>query len=137
MGSLVAARGLFAVVRGLLSSCGTWAPEHLGSVIAERGLSCLRGMSSPTRDRTRVPCIGRRIFFFFRGVPLLLFFIIYLFIHLFLVVLGLRFCARAFSSCGKQGPPFIAVRGPLTIVASLVAEHKLQTCRLSSYGSRA
>ena len=36
----------------------------------------------------------------------------------FLAVLGLRFCARAFSSCSKQGPLFIAVRGPLTIVAS-------------------
>ena len=35
-------------------------------------------------------------------------------------MLGLRFCARAFSSCGKQGPLFIALRGPLTIVASLV-----------------
>ena len=44
---------------------------------------------------------------------------------------------RAFSSCGKQGPLFITVRGPLTIAASLVAEHRLQTCRLSSCGSRA
>ena len=35
-----------------------------------------------------------------------------------MVVLGLRFCARAFSSCGKRGPLFIAVRGPLTIAAS-------------------
>ena len=61
---------------------------------------------------------------------------IYLFI-LFLAVLGLRFCARAFSSCGKRGPLFIAVCGPLTIVASLVAEHRLQTRRLSSCGSRA
>ena len=52
-------------------------------------------------------------------------------------MLGLRFCARAFSSCGKWGPLFIAVRGSLTIVASLVAEHRLQTCRLSSCGSRA
>ena len=52
-------------------------------------------------------------------------------------MLGLRFCARAFSSCGKRGPLFIAVRRPLTIVASLVAEHRLQTCRLSSCGSRA
>ena len=26
---------------------------------------------------------------------------------------GLRFCARAFSSCGKWGPLFIVVRGPL------------------------
>ena len=54
-----------------------------------------------------------------------------------IATLGLRFCARAFSSCGKQGPLFIAVHGPLTIVASLVAEHRLQTCRLSSCGSRA
>ena len=52
-----------------------------------------------------------------------------------MAVLGLRFCARAFSSCGKWGPVFIAVRGPLTIVASLVAEHRLQTRRLSSCGS--
>ena len=52
-------------------------------------------------------------------------------------MLGLRFCARAFSSCGKQGPLFIAVCGPLTIVASPVAEHRLQTCGLSSCGARA
>ena len=47
-------------------------------------------------------------------------------------MLGLRFCVRAFSSCSKWGPLFIAVRGPVTIAASLVAEHRLQTCRLSS-----
>ena len=52
-------------------------------------------------------------------------------------MLGLRFCARAFSSCGEWGPLFIAVRGPLTTAASLVAEHRLQTRRLSSCGSRA
>ena len=52
-----------------------------------------------------------------------------------MAVLGLRFCARAFSSCGKWGPPFIAVCGPLTIAASLVAEHRLQKRRLSSCGS--
>ena len=56
---------------------------------------------------------------------------------LFRSVLGLRFCARAFSSCGKRGPLFIAVHGPLAIAASLVAEHRLQTHRLSSCGSRA
>ena len=50
-------------------------------------------------------------------------------------MLGLRFCAMAFSSCGKWGPLFIAVRGPLIIAASLVAEHRLQTRRLSSCGS--
>ena len=61
----------------------------------------------------------------------------FLLICLFLAVLGLHFCARAFSSCGKRGPLFSAVRGPLTIAASLVAEHRLQTRRLSSCGSRA
>ena len=68
---------------------------------------------------------------------LFFFFNIYLFIYLFLAVLGLHFCARAFSSCGEWGPLFIAVRGPLTIAASLVAEHRLQTGRLSNCGSRA
>ena len=52
-------------------------------------------------------------------------------------MLGLRFCARVFSSCGKHGPLFMAVRGPLTIAASLVAEHRLHTRRLSNCGSRA
>ena len=61
----------------------------------------------------------------------------YLFIYLFMTVSSLRFCARAFSSCGKWGPRFIAVRGPLTITASLVAEHRLQMRRLSNCGSRA
>ena len=61
----------------------------------------------------------------------------YVCMYLFMAVLGLRFCARAFSSRGKWGPLFIAVRGPLTVVASLVAEHRLQTRRLSSCGARA
>ena len=52
-------------------------------------------------------------------------------------MLGLHFCARAFSSCSERGPLFIAVHGPLTVAASLVAEHRLQTRRLSSCGSRA
>ena len=54
-----------------------------------------------------------------------------------MAVLCLCFCARAFSSCGKQGPLFIAVCGPLTMAASLVAEHRLQMRRLSNCGSRA
>ena len=61
----------------------------------------------------------------------------YLFIYLFMAVLGLRFCARVFSSCGKRGPLFIAVHRPITIAASPVVEHRLQTLRLSSCGSRA
>ena len=63
---------------------------------------------------------------------LFLFFFFFKFIYLFLAVLGLRFCARAFSGYGKWGPLFIAVRGPLTIAASLVAERRLSSC-----GSRA
>ena len=62
-------------------------------------------------------------------------FILFIYLFLFLAVLGFRFCARAFSSCGKGGPLFIAVCRPLTIAASPVAEHRLQTRRLSSCGS--
>ena len=54
-----------------------------------------------------------------------------------MVALGLRFCARALSSSGKWGPLFIEVHRPLIIAASLVAEHRLQTRRLSNCGSRA
>ena len=52
-----------------------------------------------------------------------------------MAVLCLCFCARAFSSCGKRGPLFIAVLRPLTVAASLVVEHRLQTLRLSNCGS--
>ena len=53
------------------------------------------------------------------------FFLIYLFIcFLFLAVLGLRCCARAFCSCGERRLLFVAVRGLLIAVASL-AEHGL------------
>ena len=61
--------------------------------------------------------------------------LIYLFIYLFMAVLGLCLRVRTFSSCGKWGPLLIAVRGPLIITASLVLEHRLQTCRLSNCGS--
>ena len=77
------------------------------------------------------------LLFFKVSVPLRVVIYIFFNIYLFLAVLGLRFCGRAFSSCGKRGPLFIAVRGPLTIAASLVVEHKLQTRRLSNCGSRA
>ena len=59
-----------------------------------------------------------------------LFFVcIYLFLifkfYLFLVGLGLPCSAQAFSSCGEQGQPFVAVLRLLVVLASLVAEHKL------------
>ena len=78
------------------------------------------------------------------------------FIYLFLAVLGLCCCVRAFSSCGEQGLLFVAVRGLLIAVASrcgvqalgtrasVVAAHGLSSCgswavehRLSSCGTRA
>ena len=50
--------------------------------------------------------------------------IIYLLIYV-LAALGLCCCARAFSSCREQGLLFVAVRGLLIAVASLVVEHGL------------
>ena len=58
----------------------------------------------------------KRLLFFFDKF-------IYLFVFLFLAVLGLRCCARASSSCGERGLLFIAVHRLLIAVASLVAEH--------------
>ena len=46
-------------------------------------------------------------------------------IYLFLAVLGLHCCVRAFSSCSDQGLLFVAVRGLLLAVASPVEEHGL------------
>ena len=48
----------------------------------------------------------------------------------FLSALGLHSCEWAFSSCGEQGLLFVAVRGLLIAVTSLVAEHGLWACRL-------
>ena len=78
------------------------------------------------------------------------------FIYLFLAASGLRCCGQDFSSCGERGLLFVAVRGLLIAVASLVAEHGLGArasvvvarglsscgsqaleCRLSSCGARA
>ena len=58
-------------------------------------------------------CKERLHFFFFN----------YLF-YLFLAALGLRWCTRAFSSCGECGLLFVVVR-MLIVVAPLVAEHGL------------
>ena len=57
-------------------------------------------------------------FFFFNFLSFFLLFYI-------LAALGLRCCARAFSSCGRQGLLFVAVRGLLIVVVSLVVEHGL------------
>ena len=61
---------------------------------------------------------------FERCPPPAFFFLIHLFIYL-LAALGLHCCTRASSSCGERGLRFVAVRGLLIAVASLVAEHGL------------
>ena len=147
-----------------LSRCGAQAPDVQAQQLWLTGLVAPRHVgSSQTRARTHVPCIGRQILnhcatrealfsillisLYFSVIIakdvliILLCFLLnvgfYIYIYIFMALLGLRFCARALSSWGKRVPLFIAVRGPLTIAASLVAEHRLQTPRLSNCGSRA
>ena len=55
----------------------------------------------------------------------MLFYFINIFIYLFLAVLGLCCCVRAFSSCGEGGLLFIVVHELLIAVASLVTDHGL------------
>ena len=57
-------------------------------------------------------------------------FIYFILLILFLAALGLCCCMQAFSSCGEQGLLFVVVCGLLIVVASLVAEHRLQACGL-------
>ena len=65
--------------------------------------------------------------------------------YLFLAVLGLRCCSRAFSSCGERGLLFVGVRRLLIVVASLGGGARALRAwasvvvarRLSSCGSRA
>ena len=58
-------------------------------------------------------------------LEILFFFFFNKFIYLFLAVLGLCCCVRAFSSCGERGLLFVVVHGLLIVVASLVVEHRL------------
>ena len=68
--------------------------------------------------------INRLNFFFFNFFFFLMIFFsayilfMYVCMYVCMAVLGLRFCARAFPSCGKRGPLPIAVRGPPTTAAS-------------------
>ena len=59
-----------------------------------------------------------------RAQHTLLLAILFFLFNLFLAVLGLHRCTRAFSSCGERGLLFVAVRGLLIVVASLVAEER-------------
>ena len=122
-----------------LSSCGSRAQPLCGMWDLPRpGLEHVSPALAGRFSTTAPP--GKPLFIFYFFLFFDFFFKLYnfyLFIYLFMAELGLRFCARALSSCGKRGPLFITVRGPLTIAASLVVEHRLQTRRLSNCGSRA
>ena len=65
------------------------------------------------------------LFFFYKCLTLFWFFKNKFIYYLCLAALGLRCCARAFSSCSERGLLLIAVRRLLNAVASLVAEHGL------------
>ena len=58
------------------------------------------------------------------------FFLTFYFVYLFLTLLGLHCCVRAFPSCSEQGLLFVAVCGLPIAVASLVMEHGIQACKL-------
>ena len=66
---------------------------------------------------------GRVLFLFLFFKNLFIYFIKKIFIYFWLRWVFVA--ARAFSSCGEQGLLFIAVRGLLIAVASLVVEHGL------------
>ena len=51
-----------------------------------------------------------------------------------MAALGLCCCAWAFSSCGERGLLFVVVLRLLIAVSSLVVEHGLLACGLSSCG---
>ena len=65
------------------------------------------------------------------------------FIYLFLAVLGLHCCMRAFCSCGERGLLFVAVRGLIAVAsrcgtrASVVVAGLVSVDLVVSAGSRA
>ena len=64
-------------------------------------------------------------FLFFLNFFAILFIYFFKLFYLFLAALGLCCCALALSRFGERGLLFVAVRGLLIVVASLVAEHGL------------
>ena len=62
---------------------------------------------------------------FYLFIYLFIFYTFFKFINLFWAALDLCCCVQAFSSWGQWGLLFIAVRGLLIVVASLVQEHRL------------
>ena len=68
---------------------------------------------------------------------LFIFFSLFIYLFIYLAVLGLRCCTQAFLQLRQAGATLPCNAWFLIVVASLVAEHRLQACGLSSCGSRA
>ena len=92
-----------------------------GFNICSLKISCLWGQNGLRETNCRQEGYCNNLYFLF---------VFYKFIYLYLAVLGLRCCARAFSSCGERGLLLVVVCGLLIAVASLVVEHGLQERRL-------
>ena len=94
---------------------------HLDPVVRESGFTGQTAENIKEENKTELSIlIELSVSFYF-----ILIFFKCLFIYLFLAALGLCCCTWAFSSCCEPGFLFVAVRGLLIAVASLVAEHGL------------
>ena len=116
---------------------GRWGALRLPHLIVKRSYTEFYMMSANLKifrflkDTNKTPgkvafnlyAVNLKSLIWFNSLSFFFFFnFLNLFIY-FMAVLGLRFCARAFSSCGERGLLFVAVHGLLTTVASLVGEH--------------
>ena len=111
----------------LLQSTGS---RRAGSVVVTHGHSCSTACGI-FPDQGSNPCPLHRQAdsqpLRYQGSPKCIYFLkgTFYFIYLCLAALGLRCCARAFSSCRDRGLLVVAVRGLLIAVVSLAAEHRL------------
>ena len=101
------------LVKCRFSSCESGGTENLRFLQAPRSCQCSTNREARLRPQGAQESSLTLFFFFFNAILVCLH--SFLFMYICMAVLGLRLCARAFSSCGKRGPLFIAVRGPLFI----------------------
>ena len=100
---------------GGVSQVGLWSPCEAACLILQMAGNLRRDL-----NRGITSSNGHFIYFF----KLKKFFNLFIII-VFLAVLGLHCCTRAFSGCSERRQLFVVVQGLLTAVASLVAEHGL------------
>ena len=110
-------------------------PQTPVTVFIFSPLSC-RSLSCPLEKLLSVTCITHIFSSNLLAYHFTLFMVLFLihrfsffknkfiYLFLFLAVLGLRCCMQAFSSCDEWGLLFVAVLGLLIVVASLVVKHR-------------